>query len=324
MSILTKPYFHDEGAAFAKLESIVWPDGPVCPKCGNKHSEKKIYDLKGVRSKPSKKNPDGVVRHGLKKCGACRKQFTVRVGTIFESSHAPLHLWFQAVHLMCSSKKGISSHQLHRILEVQYNTAWFMAHRIREAMRSGELAPMGGGGKVVEVDETYTGRRKNRKYSKGFGHKWPVLSLVERGGEVRSFNPQRADMLCIMPIVRANIDKETAICTDSGRHYNQFAATFASHDTVNHTKDEYVRYERHMTVHSNTVEGYFSIFKKGMKAVYQHCSEKHLHRYLAEFDFRYNNRTKLGVEDPERTENALRGIIGKRLTYRSANEEVTH
>ena len=188
MSILSKPYFHDEAAAFAKLESIVWPNGPVCPKCGNKE---KIYDLKGIRSKPSKKNPEGLVRHGLKKCGKCRKQFTVRVGTVFESSHIPLHKWFQAMHLMCSSKKGISAHQLHRVLEITYEAAWFAAHRIREAMRSGSLAtPMGGpgGSGIVEIDETYEGQKKGVPKRRGVAHKRAVVSLVERGGEVRSFH----------------------------------------------------------------------------------------------------------------------------------------
>jgi len=310
MSVLSKPHFHNEEAAFKKLEELLWPNGPVCPHCGG---NERIYVLKNVRSKPSKKNPEGVVRHGLKKCGHCRKQFTVRVGTLFESSHVPLFKWFQAVHLMCSSKKGISAHQLHRVLEVSYEAAWFMGHRIREAMRSGNLKPMGGAGSsgVVEVDETYIGRRAGKPKKRGFSHKWPVLSLVERGGEVRSFSPDRADMLSIMPIVKDNIAKEANIATDEGRHYNLFGETFASHETVNHSRDEYVRGD----VYTNTVEGYFSIFKKGMKGVYQHCSKKHLHRYLAEFDFRYNNRVRLGVNDVERSERALRGIAGKRLTY---------
>ena len=159
MSVLDQSHFHDEEAAFAKLESVLWPNGPVCPHCG---SDERVYSLNGVRSKPSKKNPEGVVRHGLKKCGKCRKQFTVTVGTVFERSHIPLHLWMQAVHLLCSSKKGISSHQLHRVLEIKYESAWFMSHRLREAMRSGELAPMGGAGGsgIVEADETFIGRKQ--------------------------------------------------------------------------------------------------------------------------------------------------------------------
>lgn len=313
MSILTKPYFHDEEAAFAKLESIVWPDGPVCPKCGHKE---KIYDLKGVRTKPSKKNPEGLVRHGLKKCGACRKQFTVRVGTLFEDSAVPLHKWFQAVHLLCSSKKGISSHQLHRILEVQYNTAWFMSHRIREAMRSGDLAPMGGGGNIVEVDETFIGQKKGakpkgQKKGRGYAHKHAVLSLVERGGKVRSVHVQDIKAKTVVPIVNQNIEREARIVTDEAGQYQNRLGHFAAHGVVRHGIGEYGRGE----IHTNTIEGYFSIFKRGMKGVYQHCSEKHLHRYLAEFDFRYNNRSALGVEDAERTEAAIKGIVGKRLTY---------
>ncbi len=201
-SVLNQPHFHDEAAAFEMVESLVWPNGPVCPKCGNKHVEKKIYELKGVRSKPSKKNPEGVERHGLKKCGACRKQFTVRVGTIFESSHIPLHLWMQAFHLMCSSKKGISSHQLHRILGLKYQSAWFMAHRIREAMRTGDFAPpMGGAGQIAEVDETYIGRKAGKPKTTYASDKMVVLSLVERGGRARSFVVDRANAQNIEPIV---------------------------------------------------------------------------------------------------------------------------
>jgi transposase-like protein len=309
MSILTKTYFYDEAAAFEKLESIIWPEGPVCPHCGGKE---RIYSLKGVRSKPSKKNPEGIERHGLKKCGHCRKQFTARVGTVFESSHIPLHKWLQATHLLCSSKKGISSHQLHRILEITYEAAWFMSHRLREAMRSGPfMPPMGGNGSVVEADETYIGKSKFPKLPRGgFQHKNVVLSLVERGGNARSFHVERTDARSILPVINENIAKEAIVNTDDGRHYLQLKK-IRKHEKVNHSQGEYVRGE----VHTNTVEGYFSIFKRGMKGVYQHCSEKHLHRYLAEFDFRYNNRSARGVEDEKRADNALRGSKGKRLTY---------
>lgn len=311
MSVLSAPHFHDEAAAFAKLESVVWPNGPVCPHCGG---TVRIYALKDVRSKASKKNPKGVVRHGLKKCGQCRKQFTVRVGTVFESSHLPLHKWLQAVHLLCSSKKGISSHQLHRVLECTYEAAWFMSHRIREAMRSGDLAPMGGAGGsgIVEADETFIGRKKGIPKRRGTGHKHAVLSLVERGGKVRSVHVDDVKASTLIPIVNENIAKEARVMTDDAATYYQKLEGFASHETVNHSADEYVRGD----VHTNTIEGYFSIFKRGMKGVYQHCSEKHLHRYLAEFDFRYNNRSALGVEDVERSVRALSGIKGKRLTYR--------
>lgn len=314
MSVLNLKHFHDEEAAFAEMEALLWPDGPVCPHCG---AMDRIYVLKGVRTKPSKKNPEGVVRHGLKKCGHCLKQFTVRIGTVFEETRAPLHKWFQAIHLLCSSKKGISSHQLHRILEVEYNTAWFMSHRIREAMRSGDLAPMGGGGGTIEVDETFIGDNKlykNFKRNRGYHHKHAVLTLVERKGSARSFHVDRADAASILPVVRENIDKEAAINTDDARYYRPLRKD-RKHASVKHARGEYVRGQ----IHTNTVEGYFSIFKRGMKGVYQHCSEKHLHRYLAEFNFRYSNRSKLGIEDKERAEKATVGAKGKRLTYRQPN-----
>lgn len=318
MSVLSAPHFHDEAAAFAKLESVVWPNGPVCPHCGG---TVRIYPLKDVRSKPSKKNPEGVVRHGLKKCGQCRKQFTVRVGTVFESSHLPLHKWLQAVHLLCSSKKGISSHQLHRVLECTYEAAWFMSHRIREAMRSGDLAPMGGAGGsgIVEADETFIGQKKGIPKRRGTSHKHAVLSLVERGGKVRSVHVDDVKASTLIPIVNENIAKEARVMTDDAATYYQKLEGFASHETVNHSADEYVRGD----VHTNTIEGYFSIFKRGMKGVYQHCSEKHLHRYLAEFDFRYNARVALGVDDKQRTDMALTGIKGKRLKYKSTDGQVT-
>jgi transposase-like protein len=310
VSILTAPHFHDEAAAFTKLESVIWPNGPVCPHCGN---TERIYSLAGVRSKASKKNPNGIERHGLKKCGKCRKQFTARVGTVFESSHIPLHLWLQAVHLLCCSKKGISSHQLHRILEIKYQSAWFMSHRIRHAMRTGGLGPMGGEGDVVEVDETFTGKKDGvPKARAGYQHKNAVLSLVSRKtGEVRSFHIDAATQANILPIVQANLADEATVHTDEARYYSELKHEF-THETVSHKDGEYVR----GNVTTNQIEGYFSIFKRGMKGVYQHCSEKHLHRYLAEFDFRYSNRIKLGVDDTQRADRALKGISGKRLTYR--------
>ncbi len=313
MSILSKSHFHNEEAAFARLEALLWPNGPVCPHCGN---NERIYDLKGVRSKPSKKNPEGVVRHGLKKCGKCKKQFTVRVGTVFEFSHIPLHKWFQAAHLLCASKKGISSHQLHRVLEITYEAAWFMAHRLREAMRSGNLAPMGGAGGVVEIDETFIGKREGAEKKRGYAHKMAALALVERGGEVRTFHIDEANTKTIKPIVDANIRKESMLMSDEATYYTPIGKEFRHHFTVEHGKGEYVR----GSVHTNTLEGYFSIFKRGMKGVYQHCSEKHLHRYLAEFEFRYNNRVKLGVDDERRSEKAIMGVKGKRLTYRWPDE----
>ncbi len=311
MSILSKPYFNDEKAAFAELEALLWPNGPVCPHCEGKE---RIYTLDGV------KNKKGEVRLGLKKCGHCRKQFTVRVKTLFESSHIPLHKWFQAVHLMCSSKKGISAHQLHRTLEITYKSAWFMAHRIREAMRTGGLAPIGGHGKPVEIDETFIGKKDGavkHPNARGYAHKQAVFALVERGGEVRTFHIDKANVENIKPIVDANIRKESALMTDEAAYYGPIGAEFKYHLTVNHSAGEYVR----GGVHTNTLEGYFSIFKRGMKGVYQHCSEKHLHRYLAEFDFRYNNRIAKGVNDEARAEKTMFNIKGKRLKYQGFSEK---
>ena len=311
MSVLSKPYMHDEAAAFAHVESIIWPDGPVCPHCGNCG---KVYVLTGVRSKPSKKNPEGVERHGLKKCGECRKQFTVRIGTIFEESHIPLHKWLQAIHLMVSSKKGISSHQLHRVLEITHKSAWFMSHRIREAMRSDGAVSFGSGGGVVEVDETFIGtKHKKAEGARGYAHKNAILSLVDRTtGRAKSIVVDDVTQATLLPILRENIAKEATVYTDEAKQYTGIAADFAAHDFTTHSKGEYGR----GAVHTNTIEGYFSIFKRGMKGVYQHCGKKHLHRYAAEFEFRYNNRSANGVEDAERGQIALRGVIGKRITYK--------
>ena len=316
MSVLSRPHFHAEAEAFKYLESIVWADGTVCPHCGVING--RVYDLTGVRGKPSKKNPEGAIRYGLKKCGECRKQFTAKVGTVFEDAKLPLHKMLQAVHLMMSSKKGISSHQLSRVLEIQYNSAWFLSHRIREAMRTGDLAPFGGEGGVVEVDETYIGKIKGAKVQRGQHHKMAVLSLVHReSGQARSFVVADATRDNLIPIVMRNVDRETYIMTDEhGAFVGQFRDVFLGHGRVAHSRGEYGRGR----VHTNTVEQFFSIFKRGMKGVYQHCAEKHLHRYVAEFDFRYNNRAGNGCEDVERSVRALQNIGGKRLTYQTANQ----
>lgn len=313
MSVLSKPYMHDEAAAFAHVESIIWPDGPVCPHCGNCG---KVYVLTGVRSKPSKKNPEGVERHGLKKCAECRKQFTVRIGTIFEESHIPLHKWLQAIHLMVSSKKGISSHQLHRVLEITHKSAWFMSHRIREAMRSDGAVNFGNGGGVVEVDETFIGtKQKKAKGARGYAHKNAMLSLVDRTtGRAKSIVVDDVTKATLLPILRENIAKEATVYTDEAKQYTGIAAAFAGHDFTTHSKGEYGR----GTVHTNTIEGYFSIFKRGMKGVYQHCGKKHLHRYAAEFAYRYSNRVANGTGDDGRAVKALHGIVGKRVLYRDS------
>lgn len=314
MSVLSQPRFHDEAAAFAYLEGLLWANGSVCPHCGVVAG--RIYALDGVRSKPSKKNPEGVVRHGLKKCGECRKQFTVKVGTVFEDAKLPLHKMLQAVHLMMSSKKGISSHQLSRILEVQYNSAWFLSHRIREAMRSGDLAPFGSGGGMVEVDETYIGNVKGADVRRGYTHKMKVLALVDRDTkQTRSFVVDKVSSLEISRILYQNVSREARLMTDEAGFYKRVGVDYAEHHTVSHKAHEYVRGE----FHTNTIEGSFSIFKRGMKGVYQHCGEQHLHRYLAEYEFRYNNRIANGVDDRQRTDNAMLGIVGKRLTYQRSN-----
>jgi transposase-like protein len=303
MSVLSKPYFHDEEKAFEYLESVLWTDGPVCPHCGGTDRNTKV-----------KANPAKRIRFGLWRCGDCKGQFTAKIGTVFEHARLPLHKALQAAHLMISSKKGISAHQLHRTLEITYKSAWFLAHRIREAMRSGELAPFGGEGGVVEVDETYIGNKKGVTPGKGGGwHKVPVLSLVHReSGQARSFVVERATAEHVIPIVLQNVDRETYVLTDEAMMYrHQFRDDYLGHGRVNHKAGEYVRGR----IHTNTVEGFFSIFKRGMRGIYQHCSEKHLHRYVAEFDFRYNTRAALGMNDTDRSAALLRGIVGKRLTY---------
>jgi transposase-like protein len=319
MSVLSDPHFHDEAAAYAWVEARIWPNGPMCPHC---EGTDRIGKLKGSST-----------RIGAYKCYACRKPFTVKIGTIFEASHVPMHIWLQAIFLLCSSKKGISSNQLHRTLDVTLKTAWFMSHRIREAMRDGDLAPLGEGGKIVEMDETYYGKpdepreRKTKRYTQptkggksGPGQKRAIISLVERGGEVRSFHVENADKATVNEIVDANISREARLNTDESRLYNDAKDKVASHETVKHSVGEYVRGPKGPDrIHTNSAEGFFGVFKRGMKGTYQHCREKHLHRYLAEFDFRYNARVALGVNDLARTERAIRGVVGKRLTYRTTD-----
>ncbi len=309
---LQNPIFNDEDKAREALETLVWPNGRVCPHCGNVDQEK-IAKAQGKS-----------VRPGLYYCASCNGQFTATVGTVFERSKIPLSKWWLAMHLLGTSKKGMSAHQLHRMLGVTYKTAWFMAHRIREAMTDRDPpGPLGGEGKTVEVDETYIGRLKDvPKPRGGSSHKNVVLTLVERGGSARSFHVDSVSVANLKPIIDANIARESAMMTDQGASYPEIAKSFASHDVVNHAHEEYVRREGDKVVSTNVVEGYYSIFKRGMKGIYQHCSEKHLHRYLREFDFRYSNRSALGVEDVERVSKIAAGISGKRLTYRRTNEAI--
>jgi transposase-like protein len=313
LSKLTKTAFHSEAAAFEYLEATLWPEGAVCPHCGTVGNATKLQTTgEAVNGKRQ-------ARIGLWKCKEkeCRKQFTVKVGTVFEHGRIPLHKMLQAVYLLCCSKKGISSHQLHRVLGITYKAAWFLSHRIREAMRDGSLAPMGGAGGIVEVDETYIGRQKGLGVDKtGYHNKNMVVTLVERGGSARSFHTDGHSIGDIVPIVRENIKRESRLMTDQALHYRAVGREFAEHGRVEHSKGEYVKFAN-PEIHSNTVENYYSIFKRGMKGTYQHCGEKHLHRYLAEFDFRYSNRVALGVDDSERATRALKGVVGKRLTYRA-------
>ena len=313
MSVLNAKYMQDEAAAFAHIEGMLWSNGPVCPHCGVIDN---AYSLSGVRSKPSKKNPEGKVRHGLKKCKDCGKQFTVRMGTIFESSHIDLHIWLQAIHLVTSSKKGISANQLHRVLGVTLKTAWFLGHRIREAMMDNSVIVFGKGGGAVESDETFIGKARELKPgARGYAHKNKVLSLVDRDTKkVRSMVVDSLRAKEIMPILEENISKEARLMTDEAKHYSNAGNYFAEHGTVEHSAGEYVS-ALDNSIHTNTIEGYFSIFKRGMKGVYQHCSPKHLHRYLAEFEFRYNNRKAHGIGDEQRADNVLAGVVGKRLCY---------
>jgi transposase-like protein len=307
--VLLQPQFHSEEAAYAFVEARLWPNGPVCPHCGA--TEEHVGKLAGKAT-----------RTGLYKCYACRSQFTVKIGTIFEDSHLPLRMWLQAIHLLCASKKGISTRQLQRMLKCGMKTAWFLGHRIREAMRDTDLSPLGGGGSTVEIDETVFGMidgapKSTSKMGGRSGFRRTVLTLVERGGSARSFHVEGTTIAELKPFIRANVAREAAIMTDQASWYPEIASEFASHDTVNHARDEYVRREGDKLITTNTVEGFYSVFKRGMIGTYQHCSEKHLHRYLAEFDFRYSNRIALGVDDEARADLAIIGAKGKRLTYRT-------
>jgi transposase-like protein len=303
MNALSAPHLHNEAAARAKLESIVWPNGPVCPRCGG---QERITPVRGKTARP-----------GLYRCGPCKRQFTVTVGTVFESSHVPLHVWFQAAVLMAASKKGVSAHQLHRSLGVAYKTAWFMAHRIREAMRTGDLAPMGIDGGIVEVDETFLGsERPKAKLARSYQHKMKILSLVDRNsGQAKSIVVDDLKVTTLFPILRENVAREAWIMTDEAGQYVTLGREFAVHLAVRHKLREWGRGE----AHTNTIEGFCSIFKRGMKGVYQRCARHNLHRYLAEFDFRYCNRAALGVNDEDRATAILCGIVGKRLMFRDSS-----
>ena len=303
MTDLTSPIYNDPEAARQHLESIRWPNGPFCPHCGEAEN---VKPLKGKSHRP-----------GLHKCYSCKGHFSVTVGTVFERSKVKLNKWILAAHLVAASKKGISAHQLHRMIGVTYKTAWFMMHRLREAMRDANPTPMGGVGSTVEVDETFWGNKKPRgeKRGRGYQHKEKVLTLVERGGRARSFHVNEVNAKTLRPIIREQVDADSRVITDEAGQYTKtklpMSDEFKEHEYVTHSIGEYVRGD----IHTNTIEGYFSVFKRGMTGVYQHCGKQHLKRYLCEFDFRYNHRIKLGYTDDDRAAILLEGIAGKRLQY---------
>ncbi len=303
MNHLSNPIFQDADSARAWLESQLWADGRACPHCGVVDKSTSIQGR--------------TARSGLYMCNACRKQFTVTVGTLFERSHIPLNKWLMAMFLLSASKKGMSTHQMHRMLGVSYKSTWFMTHRLREAMREGtDFAPAGGNGAPVEIDETFFGgKRRGKGMGGGTAHKDKVMSLIERGGRIRSFQVPAVNRATLLPILKAQIAASATVYTDEASHYRALGKDFAKHESVNHRIEEYVRGD----VHTNTLEGYFSILKRGIGGIYQNVSEKHLKRYVGEFDFRYNYRIAAGYTDADRFTIAAKGIKGKRLTYRRTN-----
>jgi transposase-like protein len=318
--LLSDPVFHDEEAARLYLQEVRWPDGVYCPFCGT---------LDGIR--PLGGDSMGP---GWFYCEACKDKFTVRVGSIFERSHIPLHKWLLAFRLMASSKKGVSAHQLHRTLGITYKSAWFLAHRIREAMVPTDPPTLGGEGKTIEMDETFIGREGSHEpdawvFVNGAGWvrrtgnaKMRVLTLVERGGGSRSIHVDRLNAANVFDFLHLNADRQSDLNTDEAPTFGPPGRGFKTHRTVKHADEEYVRRERDGSkTTTNTVEGFFGIFKRGMKGTHQHCGEKHLQRYLTEFDFRYSNRIALGIDDAQRTEIAIKGAAGKRLTYRRTRSE---
>lgn len=312
------PRFQSEDAAREHLEGLHWPDGPTCPHCGSDDA-KRLPPQKGRKTKA---HPEGVIRKGVVQCNACRQQYTVTVGTVFERSKVPLNKWLLANHLLCASKKGISGHQMARMLGVTYKTAWFMMHRIREAMKDTDNTPLGGYGQTVEADETYVGGKLSNKHTSQrqrlragefkspIVNKQPVVSLVERDGKVRSFHVARVNANTLRGALVTNVDRGSWLMTDDHPGYKKVGKEFVGHGVVKHSIGEYVRADY---FHSNTVENFFSILKRGITGVYHHVSEQHLKRYVTEFDFRYNTRK---LNDFERADEALKGIAGKRLTYR--------
>ena len=293
---LTNPIFFDAEKAREHLESINWPEGPFCPHCGEFEN---VHRLQGKSHRP-----------GLIQCNSCLKNFTVTVGTVFERSKIPLNKWMLATYLLASSKKGFSAHQLHRTLGVTYKTAWFMMHRIREAMKPANPEPLGGEGKTVESDEAFVGGFKKKRLSGKVAPKKKVMTLVERGGAARSFHVTNIDHTNIRGALVTNVHRSSTLMTDDARWYVNVGREFAAHGSTLHSNKEFSRGDGH---HSNTAENFFSILKRGVIGTYHHWSESHIHRYLAEFDFRYSTKD---ISDRERSDELLKGIVGKRLTYR--------
>ena len=304
MSDISNPIFHDADKAREWLEARLWKNGPICPKCG-------VVDQATLMQGKSH-------RPGLYQCNACREPFTVTVGTLYERSKVPLNKWLAATHLMMSSKKGMSALQVGRMLGLSPKTAWFLCHRIRESLRPNPLAQIGGEGKTVEADETYVGGKDKNKHAAkrphvpGGSQKEAVVGLVERKGRVVTRHVPDVTSKNLRKVLIEQIDQATHLMTDQSRIYPAIGRSFDHHSTVNHGIEEYVR----GNVHTNTIEGYFSILKRGIIGTYHHVSATHLKRYLAEFDYRYNERSALGVSDAQRMEKSVQGIVGKRLTYR--------
>lgn len=311
-SLLNVAHFANEEAAIEYVETRLWPDGPVCPHCGIVGEARRS---KGKTTRP-----------GLWNCRACGKPFTVKIGTVFESSHVPLHIWLQVIYLFCSSKKGIATRQIQRTLGCSMKTAWFLGMRVREAMQDLGLGSLGGDNQVVEIDESYFGGKEGNKHkskrrtdgARGPIGKAPIVSLVERDGRVRSFHVPNVTAQMLKPIIVENVHKASYLMTDDSPIYPGIGLGFGGHGSVNHSAEEYVR--AHFW-HTNTVENFFSIFKRGVFGCYFHVSEAHLHRYAAEFDFRHNHRERIGFDDLARADKALRGAVGKRLTYETTRRQ---
>jgi transposase-like protein len=308
-AIFQDPMFHDEDKAREALEAELWPDGPVCRHCGNSDPAK-IAKMQGKSHRP-----------GLYYCHECEGQFTVTVGTVLERSKVPMTKWLMAAHMVNSGKNGVSAHEIHRTLGVTYKTAWFMMHRLREAMNEANPSPMGGPGKVVQADETYYGNssKRSKSYRKGHSHKASVVALVERQGRARAFHVKRATKKTVREILVTNAHRTSELHTDESNLYPDVGREFAAHKTVEHGSRGYGFFVSKEGAHTNSAENFFGNFKRAMKGTYRFCGEQHLQRYLSEFEFRHNHRAKLGYTDGERTAAALKGIEGKRLTYRPTN-----